>query len=69
MEGEECFHCVGPASERYTLVLETGKVVKDKWLCDECVSAFREEDWMEIHETPVLLRGGDDPAQDDQSGE
>lgn len=63
MDGE-CFACVGPASEQYTLILEGGKVIEDKWVCESCISDFRDEEWIEVHEAPVLMRGGSGSDQE-----
>jgi hypothetical protein len=56
-EGGECFVCVEPASNRYTLVFESGDVIEDKLMCSDCIPEFRELDWLEVHEAPVLRRG------------
>lgn len=57
MEGE-CFNCMGEASDRYTLILDKGKTLEDKLLCEPCASAFRDTEWIEVHEAPVRMRGG-----------
>lgn len=54
---EACFNCLEPASERFTLVFEDGSVLDEQHICPECVSAFREEDWMEVHNASALTRG------------
>lgn len=48
---------------RYTLVVESGEIFKDKLLCEECASDFRNLDRVEVHEGPVLMRGGDDEGE------
>lgn len=58
--GGECFICVGPATERYTLVLEDDTRVEAKLLCEECVADVRDVEWIDVYEGPVLTRGGDD---------
>lgn len=68
MDGE-CFACVGPASEQYILVLESGKVLEDKWVCDGCLIDFRDEEWIEMHEAPVLMRGGNGNNQEADESE
>jgi hypothetical protein len=54
--GGECFMCVEPASEQYTLVLESSEVFEDKWICDECLPDLRTTDWVKVREEPVLMR-------------
>lgn len=46
----KCFNCVSSASNRYTLVLGSEKVLEDKVICDECASEFSKEDWIEVYE-------------------
>lgn len=65
--GGECFNCANAVEDRYTLVLNSGEVFKDKLLCEPCDSAFRGLDWIEVHEGPVLMRGGDDDQEKDAS--
>lgn len=58
MEGE-CFVCVRPANDKYGIVLPDGKVLQEKLLCERCVSDLREVEFIEIEESPVLMRGGE----------
>lgn len=60
---EECFNCDGPATERYTLVFESGKIFEDKLMCDACVADFNVLDWIEVREAPVLMRGNEDSKE------
>lgn len=60
---------MGEASKRYTLVLEQGKVLEDKLLCQACASAFQETDWIEVHESPVFMRGGNSDSEDDEKSD
>lgn len=53
----ECFHCYSPASARFTVILESVRTMEDKLVCNECLSGFRETDWVEVYEAPVLKRG------------
>lgn len=63
----ECFNCAGEASERYTISFESGKILKDKLVCESCISDFRDIEWMSVSETPVLMRGGDsDDREEDE---
>jgi hypothetical protein len=55
----ECFNCATPASGRYTLVLEGSNVFEDTAICEECLSAFRSIEWIDIHDEPVLVQGRD----------
>lgn len=57
MEGE-CFNCSGDASERYTLILGPARCLKDRVICDDCVSVFQKAEGVEVQEEPVLMRGG-----------
>ena len=45
----ECFQCVQPASDRYTLNLESSTEIEDVFVCEECLSDFRETDWIDVH--------------------
>ncbi len=56
----ECFMCVEPASDQYTKLLESGTMFEDKWVCEACIVELRQEDWIEVHEGSILMRGGDD---------
>lgn len=56
MEGE-CFNCANAATHRYTLVLASGKIFEEKFLCEGCSAAFQHDDWIELQETPLLMRG------------
>ena len=47
---EECFNCAASASDSYTLVLESEKVLEETVVCEDCVSGFRDENWIEIHD-------------------
>jgi len=59
----ECFNCSGPASDRYAILFESGTILEDKLLCAECAAAFRAEEWLEVVEGPVLVRGEDERAE------
>lgn len=48
---DECFNCTASASDSYTLVLSSEKVLEDTALCESCVSDFRDEDWIELRST------------------
>lgn len=61
---EECFNCSSAATHRYTLLLGPEKILENKLLCDACAAAFRQETWLEIHDTPLLMRGADNPDDD-----
>lgn len=50
---------MGEVSDRYTLILDQGEILEDKLLCEPCASALRETEWIEVHEAPVRMRGGD----------
>lgn len=65
MGEDECFNCAEPASETYTLVLAPGRILEDKVLCDTCVSDFRDVEWIEVHEAPVLKRGNNEDQEDE----
>lgn len=56
---KECFNCVEPASDRYTVIVEGSTVVDGAVMCDDCVSEFRDEDWIEVHDASTLMRGED----------
>lgn len=60
--GGECFTCATPASAEYTLVLYhrdgEQQVLEGKVLCDQCAADLREVAWVEVTESPVLVRGG-----------
>ena len=51
----ECFVCVEPTSDRYSVTLERSKTLGEKVICDECVTDLREEDWIHIDPEPVLV--------------
>lgn len=55
----ECFNCGEPATGAYTLVFETGVSVRDRLLCPGCRGFFADSDAMEVHQAPVLMRGGE----------
>ena len=44
----ECFQCIRPASDRYTLILDNETVIEDVFVCDECLAGYRETDWIEV---------------------
>ena len=48
---EECFNCAASASDSYTLVLESEKVLEETVVCEDCVSGFRDEDWIKVEDT------------------
>lgn len=62
--GEECFNCSGAATHRYTLILGPDKILEDKLLCGGCAAAFQREGWLEVHESPLFMRGADDSGDD-----
>lgn len=33
------------------MVLESEKVLKETVVCEDCVSGFRDEDWIEVEDT------------------
>jgi hypothetical protein len=55
---DECFVCVEPASDRYSVTLERSKTLEKKAICDECVTDLQKEKWIEIHSEPVLASDG-----------
>lgn len=61
---DECFNCVQEATTQYTLVIEPGRILEGKTLCDECAASFKAVDWIEVHDTPVLRRCGDNSSED-----
>jgi len=46
----DCFVCVEPASDYYTVVLEGPRALSEQAICDRCVSELREEEWIEFQE-------------------
>lgn len=60
--GDRCFNCNGPASGRHTLVLETGEILDDHPMCERCHRFFDDLSSIEVVESPVLMRGGDEDA-------
>lgn len=65
----ECLNCNQPATTRYTLVLDTGEIIEEKYFCEECISDFRAEEWIKVSETPGIMRGGDAEPECDDAGE
>lgn len=59
MEGE-CFNCAGRGTGEYTIVLESGQILRNKRLCDTCAAAFRDSEWVAVHEGSVVVRGEND---------
>lgn len=59
MEEEECINCGEVASGTYTLVVPAGALLQDEPLCESCRTLFKGSRQFEVHEAPVLLRGGD----------
>lgn len=59
MMDTECFNCVSPASNRYTVIIDGSKVVEDAVICEECVSEFQEEDLIKFADESPLMRGAD----------
>lgn len=53
----ECFNCSREASERFSLILADPEKLKDKIICDECVSVFQKGEWIEVHNAPAQMRG------------
>lgn len=54
---EDCFNCGQPTSEQCTLVLEDSTVLKDKTLCQGCISELQDVEWIGLRDAPVLTRG------------
>lgn len=54
---DECVNCGGPAFGRYTLVVQTGPMVRDDPFCQSCLKVFRGGRRFEVHEPLVLVRG------------
>lgn len=54
----ECFNCSGEASNRFGLIIAEPNELKDKPICDECVSVFQHGEWVGVHEAPAQMRGG-----------
>lgn len=54
---KECFVCVEPASEQYTLILPDGEVFEEKTVCDGCVADLRDTAWLKVIAGPVVMRG------------
>ncbi len=68
-EAVECFLCSSPATPRYSLILDTGKLIEDKPMCDACYEDVSTEEWIEITAGPILMRGGSDTTSpDDEDG-
>jgi hypothetical protein len=61
---KECFNCVGPASDRYTVIVEGSVVAEEAVVCEACVLQFRDEDGIEVHDAPARMKG-EDPDQDE----
>lgn len=61
----ECVNCGEPATGRYTLAVQTGLLIQDKPFCQSCLTLFRGGHRFEVHEAPVLLRGGDEGPEDE----
>ena len=47
---DDCFNCARTASESYDLILDSRTVVEDVRVCEDCVSEFEEEDWIDVEE-------------------
>jgi len=47
---KDCFVCVEPASDYYTVVLEGSRTLSEQAICDKCASDLREEEWIEFQE-------------------
>lgn len=62
---EECINCGVAASGSYTLVVPAGALLQDEPLCESCYTLFEGSRQFEVHEAPVLLRGGDRDTEDD----
>jgi len=65
--GGACFACYQDGSDQYTLVLESGQIIEDKWVCEQCLADFRDEPWIEVHDASVLLRGGGTDEETDSA--
>ena len=55
---DECFVCAEPASDRYTVNLESSRTLEEKTLCDGCISDLRDEEWIDVRDEPVLAKDG-----------
>lgn len=55
----DCFNCSKPAETAYTLVFQAGVSVRDRLLCSGCRDFFSGADTIEVHQAPVLMRGGE----------
>lgn len=62
---EACINCGGPPVGRYTLVAQTGTMVRDEPFCQSCLQLFRGGRGFEVHESPVLVRGGNERDEDE----
>lgn len=47
---ENCFNRVASATNQCTLVLGDATVLEAVWVCEECLSDFRQEEWIEVRE-------------------
>lgn len=55
-----CFNCDKAASKEYTLIFESGDVLEDKPMCERCFTFFDDSYPIEVVESPILVRGGDE---------
>lgn len=62
--GDPCFNCGAAATETVTLVLGDGTILADKPLCGTCVTDFRADERLEVHDAPVFTRGASDEDRD-----
>ena len=57
---DECFMCVEPASDEYTVILPDGTILENKTVCESCLSDLRKTEWLNVIEGPVMTRGEND---------
>jgi hypothetical protein len=46
--GEDCFNCACSASETYDITLDSGATLEGVCVCEDCVSEFENEDWIDV---------------------
>ena len=64
---DECVNCGDRATGTYSLVVPAGVLLEDKPLCETCRTLFQGSRSFEVHEAPVLLRGGNDEDDDEDA--
>lgn len=65
---DECVNCGQPAGGEYTLVVQSGALLKDEPFCESCRALFEGSQQFEVHEAPVLLRGRRDDEEPEELG-